>query len=190
MQECLDWCQELIGRAYRYRIVPLFGGKIVPSLAVQDTSFGATPDYDFADQWCDVLDQPILVSAGADAFDEALMALSEISAVVACRSLDNLRPSEEVFFERSLDSLRKARERLSIFDKDGVDEFSYALQLIDDCYARVVAESGDQELDAHSEKPFWQEAFDALEGEHSEWTTQMAGLRVLLRQSEASSVET
>lgn len=187
MSASLEVCGDIIGEAYKYCIVPLVNGLIVPSLAVQNTSFGTLPAFDFAEHWREALDDPILVSEGADAFDAALRALSELSALVNCRALDSLLPAEEAFFELALGSFRIARGRISDFEQKGIDEFSYALHVIDECHSRVLDEADAQIDGSVTAQPLWKEAFDALGGHQSDWSIQLAGLLVLLRQSEANS---
>lgn len=186
LPNCLELCEIHIGTDYTHRIVPLLKGSIIPSLAVQNTSFGTMLDLDFVENWYDIISNPILVSEGADAVDEAIKALSEISAVVNCRPLNNLHPAEETFLEKSLERLQSAKGQVTKLDAADVDEFSYALHFIDQCYSRIAAEVDAKEGGNDVSQPLWREAFDALNGEENEWTNELAGMRVLLRQSEAT----
>lgn len=183
--DCLDIASDQLGRDFRFRVVPSLNGMLIPALAMQVTTMGPVPDFNFSTAWDGVIDQPTAPSEGADAFDRAVNACNELSSLFSCRDPNALLAEETVLRDGAITSFDQARLVISWFAEQNSDEFAFAAQFLDDCWQRVSDEAEAASRGTAVSQPLWREAFDLLNGQENEWSGQLSGLRILLRQAEA-----
>ncbi|MDT7043668.1 hypothetical protein [Candidatus Nitronereus thalassa] len=179
--------QEILGTEWKFCVVPLVNGYIVPSLALRPVKELIIPDENFLDNWHLHIDLPCLNPEISDSFDNAVRACKEVSAIVASRDLSHLHKEEanafdeaQGAFERNHRIIKKCCEE---YEKE---EFIWALNHIEELWEKVRVEFESAKAGQKVSTPICADDFRALAGAESEQINQLAGARLLLRQAEAT----
>ena len=187
---CLDDClavgQDQLAEDWRFRVVPVTNGQVIASLArLPSLEGGPLPDMDFTQKWQAHINLPFLSSAILEAFDAAVTACIQISAIVNCRDLANLHLEEEDVCLKVVDSFKSNREIIETFAKEkGLEEFSNALEYLDESWNQVVDEFEAAKTGQTINNPLWMISYNAVAGESDGKTFDLAATRILLLQAE------
>jgi energy-coupling factor transporter ATP-binding protein EcfA2 len=109
IEETFSVGQEQFGQDWRFRVVPVINGQVVPGLALLPSSQMPLPDPKFAKEWQSNIDLPFLSSETSEAFEQAVKACGEISAILNCRDLENLHPEEDDVLCKAIDAFKRNR---------------------------------------------------------------------------------
>ena len=186
LDDCLSVGQDHLTNDWRFSVVPVINGQVVASLALLP-SLQSSPlsDANFAKKWQAHIDLPFFSSEITEAFDTAVAACTQISAIVNCRDLTNLHPEEEDIFLKVIDSFKSKRGILETFaEKTGLEEFNNALEYLAESWNQVVSESEAEKTGQTISNPFWMIPYHALAGEGDANTLELAATRILLLQAE------
>ena len=186
LDDCLSVGQDHLVNDWRFRVAPVISGQVVASLTLFPSLQGSPlPDMDFAKKWQDHIDLPFLSSEILEAFDAAVAACTQISAIVNCRDLANLHPEEEDIFLKVIDSFKSNREIVETFaKKKSLEEFIDALAYLDESWNQAVDEFEAAKTGLTISNPLWMIPYQALAGEGDEKTLELAAIRILLLQAE------
>ncbi len=181
--------QQLLGNDWRFRIVPVINGQVLASLALLPSSHMPLPDQDFAREWQEHINRPFLSSGTAERFDEAMAACTQLSAIMACRELENLHPEEDEAFSKAIDSFECNRELVAeAAESTGSEHLAWARDYLDQSWDKVVSEFEAAKAGQAVAEPLCMTAHLALAGQENERAAELAGARILILQSECSSV--
>lgn len=187
---CLDDClaigQDQLEEEWRFRVAPVISGQVVASLALSTSLQGSPlPDVDFAKKWQAHIDLPFLSSEISEAFEAAVAACIQISAIVNCCDLTNLHPEEEDVSLKVIDSFESKREIIETFaEKADLEEFNNALAYLDESWNQVVDEFEAAKTGQTISSPLWMSLYLPMAGEGNEKTFDLAYTRMLLLQAE------
>lgn len=186
LQDGLEVVSELIGYDYPWRVVPVVSGQVISAFALQWSSeLGAVPDDGFAQRWSGAIEEPILISTAADAFDRAARACIQVSSILAFRDPADLQLKEATVMSQAIDDIQSNITEVEALAERGSEEFAWAAEFIESCWSRLSREAEAAQAGEPIENPLWKEAFGALDGDLNEWTLQVTGARALLREAEA-----
>jgi|GEM_PF-4758561 len=147
-----------------------------------------TPDLDFENRWGRHLRQQSFTSQIWSTFDEAVSTLVQISSVINCCDLNALNPSEEEFLTKSVERHKANYAKIAeLFESLNKDEIGFGLDFIDRCWDRIVEEAKNAEDNKQHDRPICRDSLEALAGIESEWTTELATIRLLITQAELNS---
>ena len=185
IEETFSVAQEEFVQDWRFRVVPVINGQVVPGLALLPSSQGLLPDLNFTEEWQSHIDLPFLSSKSSKAFDQAMKACGEISAVLNCRDLESLHPKENDILSTIIDEFKRNRELVVIAtEKMGLDEFGCALAYLDETWNQVIKEFETIQAGQSVDSPLCINAYHALAGDENEKINEMAAVRILLLQAE------
>lgn len=188
IDDCLSVGQEILAKNWRFRVVPVINGYIISALALLPSSLMPLPDRDFESDWQDHIDLPFLSSEMArnsDAFDLAVAACTQISAILYSRDLTNLLPQEEEALSKAVTSFNSNREVLAASaEEDGREEFIFASSYLNEIGSQVVSEYEAVQTGQTIDNPLCMSLYNAMTGEESEKINDLAAVRMLLRQAE------
>ena len=186
LDDCLSAGQDQLGEEWRFRVVPVINGQVVASLALSPSLQGSPlPDVDFAKKWQIHIDLPFLSAEISEAFDAAVAACIQVSSIVNCCDLTNLRPEEENVFLKVIDSFRSKREIIKNFaEKRDLEEFNNALAYLDKSWNQVVSEFEAAKTGQTISNPLWMGLYHPVTGKGNEKTLDLAVTRILLLQTE------
>lgn len=190
IEESISVGQEHLGQLWRFRVVPVVNGQVIPALALLPSSLMPLPDLTFAEEWQPHIDLSFLSSKTTQDFDQAVDACRVISAILTCRDLDKLHPEEEDVLSRVIDVFKRNRD--SVFmavEKTGLDVFEWALAYLDESWDQVVDEFEAVKAGQMVANPLCMNIFRALAGDENEKTIEFAAARILLLQAECLSAE-
>jgi|GEM_PF-1649155 len=177
---------EMIGHDYPYRVAPMVGGQVIGAFALQPSSeLGVLPDDLFAQRWVSAIEEPILISSAADAFDRGAAACVQVSSILAFRDPSKLQPEEARVLSEVIEDIQSNVAELEAAAARGSDEFAWAVQFIEACWDRLGREAEAARAGSPVDEALWQEAHAALSGGQSEWILNVMGARALLRETEA-----
>ena len=143
------------------------------------------PDTDFTQKWQASIDLPFLSSEILEAFDAAVSACTQISAIVNCCDLTNFHAEEENVLLKVVDSFKSNREILETFaEKRGLEEFNNALEYLAESWNQAVSEFEAAKTGQKVSDPLWTIPYHALAGEGDEDILELAAIRILLLQDE------
>ncbi len=186
--DCLEVGQEILENNWQFSIVPILHDTVIASLAVQPASHGALPDTDFEQNWKVHIDLPFLAPRFSEAFDAAIAACANISAILNCRDLDHLHSIEDKALSQSIETFKNNRATIeSIAEKADSELFVESLEYLDKNWNIVADELDTIKAGKKVELPFAARVYSALFGEGSELSFELAGARMLLRQAESAT---
>ena len=189
LEESLSVGREQIGQEWRFRVVPVINGQVVPGLALLPSSLMPLPDLEFAKEWQSNIDLPFLSSEASEAFELAMKACSVISAVLNCRDIEILHPEEDDVLSKAIDAFKRNRELVVIIaEKAKLDEFALALAYLDETWSQVVNEFEAIKAGKAIDNPLCMNSYRALSGDENEKTNELAALKMLLLQAECRMV--
>ena len=115
IEDCLSSGAEQLARDWPFCVVPVINNQVIAALALVPSSHGPLPDVDFAHKWQAHIDFPFLSSEVSNAFDEAVEACKQISAIISCRDLTKLHRKEEDILSKTLDNFACSRKIIDAF---------------------------------------------------------------------------
>ena len=186
--DCLLVGQEQLAKDWRFRVVPVISGHVIPALALLPSSLMPLPDRDFESEWQDHIALPFLSSEKArnsEAFDSAVAACTQISAILYCRDLTNLLPEEEEVLSKAVNSFNRNQEIIGASAEEAdLEEFIFASSYLNEIGSQVVSEYEAVQTGRTINSPLCMSLYNAMTGEESEKINELAAVRMLLRQAE------
>ena len=183
--------QQRFRNDWRFRVVPVLNGQVLASLAILPSSHMPLPDQDFAKEWREHINLPSLSSEIANSFDEAFAACLQLSAIMACRDLEDIHPEESDVFSKSIESFKHNREIVAeAAERTGSEHFAWAEEYLDQTWDQVVSEFEAAQVGHTVGEPLCMTAHHALAGQQSERATELAVARMLILQAECKSLAT
>ena len=126
---------------WRFRVVPVLNGQVLASLAILPSSNVHLPDQDFENEWREHINLPFLSSEIANRFDDAFTACVQLSAIMACRGLEDLHSEESDVFSKSIKTFEHNREFVAaVHVRTGSEHFGWAQEFLDRTWDQVVSE--------------------------------------------------
>ena len=185
VDETLSLGKQFLKTDWWFSTVPVMNDQVLAPLALRPSSFMPMPDVDFARNWATYCEQPIFHSALMDTFEEAVAACMQVSAILACRDLQELHPEEDEVLSKVLDTFTKNREIVAnSADRTETEHFALALEYVDHSWNRVVDEFESIKAGKTLDDPLWMTLHRALSGEENEHVGEIAAVRLLLLQGE------
>ncbi len=185
VDETLSLGKQHLEGDWLFSTVPVVNDRVVAALALRPSSLMPLPDTDFACRWSDCIDKPFFSSRLIDRFDEAVSACMEVSAIVACRDLQNLHPEEDEVLSKALDTFKRNREIVAnAADLTETAHFAIALDYLDRSWSRVIDELESVQAGRSVEDLLCMIPHLALAGEEEGSVADAAAIRVLLLQAE------
>ena len=181
--------QEHLGNDWQFRIVPVINGQVLASLALLPSSHIPLPDQDFAQEWQEHINLPFLSSGTVDRFDDAIAACTQLSAIMACRELENLLPEEDEVFSKAIETFEYSRDLVAeVAESTGSEHLAWARDYLDQIWNQVLNEFETVKAGQAVAEPLCMTAHLALTGQEYERATELAGARMLILQAECGSV--
>lgn len=188
IEDSLMMGQDYLGTDWRFRIVPVLNGNVVPALALLPSSHVPLPDQDFTKDWRGHIDRPFLFPEIADRFDEALAACNQLSGVLACRDPENLHPDEHEAFSKSVESFERNRDLVAeAAERTGSEYLAWAYNYLSETWDQVVREFESVKAGHNVAQPLCMNAHLALAGETTDQLADLAAARILMLQAECVS---
>ena len=185
IEDTLSLGQQHLETDWRFRIVPVLNGYILPALALLPSSHMPLPDQDFANDWREHIDRPFLSPEALDRFDEALAACVQLSAILACRDPENLHPDEDRVLSKSLESFERNRELLAdAAENTGSEHLVWAYHYLNETWDQVVLEFEAAKAGQSVAEPLCMNAHQALAGQAGDQSMELAVARILILQAE------
>lgn len=185
IENCLLVGQEQLGQDWPFRVVPVINGQLVSTLALLPSSQMPLSDQKFAQKWKSHIDLPFLSPETSEAFDAALTACTQISAIINCRDLTNLHPEEDDVFSKAIEAFEDNRKIVAAnAEKTGLEQFGLALAFLDESWHQVVSEFEAANAGQTADNPVCMNSYRAIAGEENEWVSELAAARMLLPQAE------
>ena len=186
------WIEETIslGRLYLkddwlFSTAPVMNEQVLVSLAFRPSSYMPLLDADFARNWTNHLDKPIFSSALEEAFDKAIEACMQISALFTVCDWQNLIPEEVEFISKVVDTFNRNRKIIaSVTDRTESENFALALDYIDHNWNRVVDESESVKAGRVVEDPLYMTNCVVPDAEKNEHASEIFALRLLILREE------
>lgn len=185
IEDSLALGQDHLGADWRFRIVPVINGYVVPALAVLSSSIGPLPDEDFAMDWLGDIDRPFLSPEIIDRFDEALAACTQLSGILACRDPDNLHPEENEAFSKAFESFEHNRDLVAAAAESvGSEHLAWACNYLNETWDKVVHEFESARAGKPAAQPLCMIAHHAISGQVNDQTTELVAARTYILQEE------
>ena len=147
------------------------------------------PDQGFAQEWREHIDLPFLSSGTAERFDEAIAACVQLSAIMACRELENLHAGEDEVFSKAIESFKRNRELVAeAVESTGSEHLAWALDYLDQNWNQVVSEFEAAKAGQVVSERLFMIPHLGIAGQENERTADLAVARILILQAECSSV--
>lgn len=189
IEDALSLSQKHLGTDWRFRIVPVLNGYVLPALALLPSSHMPLPDQDFAKDWHAQIGRPFLSPEVLDRFDEALAACTQLSAVLTCRDPENLHPDEEKVFSKSIESFERNRDFVAeAAEKTCSEHLVWAYDYLNATWKQVVGEFEAVKAGQSVAAPLCMTAHQALAGQANDQSVELASARILILQEECMSV--
>ena len=181
--ESLSVGRELIGQEWRFRVVPVINGQVVPEMAILPSSKKPLPDLKFAEEWQSNIDLPFLSSDTYEAFEQAMKACDVISAVLSCRDIEILHPEEDDVLSRAIYAFKRNREFVvTIAEKSKLDESELALAYLDETWNQLVNEFEAIKAGKTVDSPICMNTYRALSGDEIEKMNELAAVKMMRSQ--------
>ena len=181
--------QQHLGTDWRFRIVPVMNGQVLASLAIIPSSHMPLPDQDFPREWREHIDRPFLSSGITERFDEAIAACTQLSAIMACRELENLHSEESEVFSKAIESFKRNRELVAeAAENTDSEHLAWALDYLKQNWNQVVNEFEAAKAGQAVTEPLCMIPHLALTGQKNERTIDLTVARILILQAECSRV--
>ena len=187
VDEILSLGKQHLEDDWLFSTVPVMNDQVLAPLALRPSSLMPMPDADFACDWSNCLDKPILSSTLIERFEEAVAACMQVSAIFACRDLQDLHPEEDEILSRALDSFKRNREIVvNAADQPETEHFALALDYLDRNWNRIIDEFESVKAGGGLEDPLCMTPHLALAGEENEHVAELVTIRLLLLQAECA----
>ncbi len=188
LTDCLAVGKEQLASDWQFLVIPVIKGCVIPTLAFRRPLQRIFLDLNFEREWQDYIDLPFLSSEKAiksEAFDAAVAACMQMSAILRCRNLTSLCHEEEVVLSKAVESFNRNREIIGAFaEETSLEEFLLASSFLNDMGKQVVSEYEAVQTGQTVNNPLCMNLYDAIAGEENEEINRLAAMRMLLRQAE------
>jgi DNA-binding transcriptional ArsR family regulator len=185
IEDTLSLGQQHLGTDWRFRIVPVLNGYVLPALALLPSSHIALPDLDFEKDWCEHIDRPLLSPEILGRFDKALAACTQLSAILTCRDPENLHPDEERVFLKCFESFERNRDFVAdAADKTSSEHLVWACTYLNENWDQVVCEFEAVRSGQPVATPLCMITHQTLAGQVGDQSMELAGARILILQAE------
>ncbi len=184
LEDSIDIGQQHFRDDWRFRVVPVLKGRVLASLAILPSSYMPLADQDFVKEWREHINLPFLSSEIAKSFDEAFTACVQLSAIMACRDLEDPHSEERDVFSKSIESFKHNSEIVAeSAERTGSEYFEWAQDYLDQTWNKVVSEFEAARAGHAVNEPLY-----ALAGQQSERIAELAMVRMLILQAERKSL--
>lgn len=188
IEDSLAMGQDHLGNEWRFRVVPVIKGYVIPALALFPSAHVPLLDQDFAKNWRDHIDRPFLSPQIVDRFDEALTACTQLSGILACRDPEDLHPDEHEVFSKSIESFERNRDQVvEAAETTGSEHLAWAYNYLNETWSQIVREFEAAKAGQPIGQPLCMNAHLALSGQADDQTTELAAVRILMLQAECIS---
>ena len=141
IEDCLSIGAQQVAQHWPFCIVPVVNNQVIASLAIVPSSRGPLPDPDFAIKWRTHIDLPFLSSDILNAFDAAVAACIQISAIIRCRDLADLHIDENDALCKAIDNFKHNRETVDVLAANSrMEEYDWASTYLVEVWDQVVNE--------------------------------------------------
>ncbi len=174
-----------LAQDWRFCVVPVINNQVIADLAFISSSQGPLPDVEFAHKWEAHIDLPFLSPEISNAFDAAVEACKQISAIISHRDLKTLHPMEEEAFLKAIDDFECYRKTVDAFQqKTGLELFDGALAYLDEIWNQIVSEIESLKTGQMVDNPLCHIMADM----ENEKVIELGVAKILLRQAECCTV--
>ena len=185
IEDCLLTGSEQLAQGWPFCVVPVINDQVISDLALVPSSQGTLPDLEFALKWQAHIDLPFLSPEISNAFDVAVAACTQISAIIRYRDLETLHPTEEEALLKAIDDFECNRKTVDDFQqKTGLELFDEALVYLDEIWNQVVSEIESMKTGLMVDNPLCHIMADM----ENEKVVELGIARMLLRQAECFTV--
>ena len=185
LDDCLSTGAEQLEQDWPFRIVPVIDSQVIASLAFAPSSRGPLPDEGFAHKWQAYIDLPFLSSVISDAFDAAVAACVQISAIISCCDLTNLHLKEKDVLLKAIDNFNSNSKTVDAStEKRSQDIFDWASAYLDEMWDQVLSEFESMKTGRMVDNPL----SHVMSNEKNEKVVELGIARILLRQAECLAV--
>ena len=187
VEELLSLGMRHFDNNWPFRVVPVMNGQILASLALRPSSHIPLPDQEFTREWADFVDLPILSSILLEAFEEAVDACMQVSAIINCRGVQDLHPDEDEILSRAVDTFNTSREIVqNAANQKDTEHFELALDYLDRNWGRLIDEVEAVKAGRTVEEPLCMTPHLAIAGQESEHVVDIVVIRLVLLQAECN----
>lgn len=184
-EESFTVVREQIEQEWRFRVVPVINGQVVPGLALLHSSQMPLPDLKFAEEWQSNIDLSFWSSETSEAFEQAAKACGVVSAIINCRHIENLHPEENDAISKAIDAFKYNREFVATTAKESkLDELELVLEYLDQTWNQVVNEFDAIKMGKSVASPLCMNTYRALCRDENEKNNELAAVKILLLQAE------
>lgn len=188
IEDSLAIGQDHIRNDWRFRLVPVINGYVVPALALLPSEHASLPDQDFANDWHGHINRPFMLPQIIDRFDDALAACVQLSGILACRDLDDLLPDEDEAISRAIESFEHNRDLFAeAVETTNAEHLAWAYNYLTDSWNQIALEFEAAKAGKLIAQPFCMNSHLALAGQVSDQTAELAAARIILLQAECTS---
>ena len=174
-----------LAQDWRFYVVPVINNQVIADLAFISLSQGPLLDVEFAHKWKAHINLPFLSSEVSNAFDIAVAACTQISAIIRYRDLKTLHPAEEEALLKAIDDFECNRKTVDAFQKKtGLELFDEALVYLDERWDQIVSEIESMKTGQMVDNPLCHVMGDIK----NEKVIELGVARMLLRQAECCTV--
>jgi hypothetical protein len=185
IEDSLTVGQQHLGSDWRFRVVPVINGYVLPALALLPSSHVPLPDQEFTKDWQEHINRPFLLPRIVDRFDEALAACNQLSGILACRDPENLHPEEIKVFSQAVESFERNRDFVAeAAESAGSEHLAWAYNYLNETWDQVVREFESAKAGKPAAQPLCMNAHLALAGQTNDQTAEFAIARILMLQAE------
>ena len=172
-----------LAQDWRFCVVPIINNQVIADLAFISLSQGPLLDVEFAHKWKAHIDLPFLSSEVSNAFDIAVAACTQISAIISYRDLKILHPAEEEALLKAIDDFECNRKTVDAFQKKtGLELFDEVLVYLNEIWNQIVSEIESMKTGQMVDNPLCHVMAD------NEKIAELGVVRMLLRQAECCTV--
>ncbi len=170
-----------LAQDWRFCVVPVINNQVIADLAFISSSQGPLLDVEFTHKWKAHIDLPFFFSKISNAFDTAVSACTQISAIISYRDLKTLHPVEEEVLLKARDDFEYNWKIVDTFiEKTEQELFDEALAYLESIWNQVVSEIESIETGQMVDNPFCHVMADVK----NEKVIELGVARMLLRQAE------
>ena len=194
LDESLTVAQELLGKEWRFRVVPRMNGHVLASFAINSSSSLSSskelilPDGDFAKDWQEHIDLAFHSSDALEVFEKAISACMQLSGIVNCRNLEEINPEEQKITEKIIDNFENNREHLEkIAAGTGLGELDWFLNIVNSTWNQLIEENESVRDGKTVSSPLYEGIYSVFSGKESDWLNELAVARMLLVQFEVNT---
>ncbi|WP_006745855.1 hypothetical protein [Thioalkalivibrio paradoxus] len=188
IEDALAMGQRHLENDWRFRVVPVINGYVLPTLALLPSSHTPLPDHDFAEAWKEHINRPFFSSQIVDRFDEALAACNQLSGILSCRDFENLHAKEKRAFSQALESFEHNRDLVAeVAESTGSAHLAWARNYLNETWDQIAREFESATAGHPVTQPLSLNAHLALAGQANDQTMELAAVRIFLLQAESMS---